>query len=210
MANDFKMLRPLRNGEVKPRARDGFISANELMKIGNYVRVTDDNLPPRLKLADYFVLDDTQDLMETIKSQENITQVKSAGRGRSATTWVHPVLALDFALWMSPSLKYEVYRWMLDQLLLRRMSSSDSFKEMNKALDERYDIKGKYWYYTNTAEAIKRAVGVGDWDYASEEQLLLRDKIQEKIIMLCEEHTSMPFDSLIHRGISTTIARHLT
>jgi len=181
---------------------------NDLFTVGNKAR-TDEGLPPRRRLADYFVLDDTQDLMETIKAQENITQVKSAGRGRTATTWAHPVVALDFALWLSPSLKYEVYRWMLDQLLLRRMESSDSFKEMNKALDTRYNIGSKYWFYTNTAEAIKRAIGVGDWNYASEEQLTLRDKIQEKIIMLCEEHTSMPFDALIHRGISTTIARFL-
>lgn len=208
MSKDFKMLRPLHGIDVRQRTKDGFISANDLFLAGNRARITQ-GLQPRNKMSNYFTHDDTQELCEVIKAQESIDRVRIAGRGRNATTWIHPVLAFDFALWMSPQLKYEVYKWMTDQLLLKRMESAESFKDMNIALDKRYNVGSKYWYYTNTADAIRRAVGASSWDAATEDQLKLRDKIQDRIIGLCEDHSSMPFDSLVHRGIVTTMARYL-
>jgi hypothetical protein len=204
--SNFKMLRPLYGKTVRQRTSDSFISANDLLMAGNEVRCRD-GLNPKTNILEYFRKDSTEELVEAIKAKEGITRVKTSGRGRTAGTWVHPVVAMDLALWLSPSLKYEVYRWMMDQLLIRRLGSADSFKAMNEALDSRYKIGAKYWYYTNTANAIRDAVGVENWDAATETQLMVRDKIQDAIVIMCEQTSSIPFDSLVTNAIDSTLKR---
>ena len=201
----FIMLRPLLDSAVRQRTSDGFISATDLLRAGNTYRLTH-GMPLR-EIADYFQTKETQEFIEQVKMQEHLPDVKHATRGRNGSTWVHPVVALDFALWLSPALKYEVYKWMTDQLLLRRMDSADSFKAMNKALDTRYDIGSKYWWYVNAANKVKAALGVEDWNTATEAQLIQRDKVQDYVIMLCEETTHMTPTSVMDTALARVLGK---
>ncbi len=193
------MLRQLNGTDVRQRTGDNFISLTDLLYAGNSARHAA-KLPLRT-LDSYFTSNETQDFIETLKASENITTVKTATKGRTGVSWGHPLLAMDFALWLSPMLKVEVYKWMIDQLLLKRVESGDSFKEMNLALDAQFNIGAKYWKYTNTAKLIKETVGAEDWATATETQLKERDRLQRNVILLCKTSKTMTLDNLVHLAV---------
>ena len=198
-----KMVRMLNDTEVRQRVDSEFVSASDLIVAGNNHRRSV-GLSPKV-IGSYFLQKEVEELIESIKSHEGIDKIKMTSRGRNGATWVHPVIAVDMALWLTPSLKYEVYSWLSDNLLTNRISSADSFKEMNKALDKRFEIKGKYTYYVNAANAIRNAVGVIDWEHASEDELKLRDKIQDRVVAACEMGTTGTFDNLLTSAIASVM-----
>ena len=90
------------------------------------------------------------------------------GRGRSSTTWVHPLLFIDIALAINVKLKIEVYEWLFDNLIKFRNDSGDSYKEMSAALYQRTTNKREFPdYIQSVALQIKEALGVEDWQHAS-------------------------------------------
>ena len=200
MTGNHIMLRDLNGVSIKQRTKDSFISATDLLRAGNRARAAD-GLPTK-DLRDYFTMQQTDEFIEAVKAAERITLVKAATRGRNGDTWVHPMVALDFALWISPRLKVAVYGWVLDNLMRLRVGSAESFKEMNKAIDDRFNVGSKYWFYTNTADAIRQAVGVTDWAVATEEQLAHRDRLQNNVVLLCKTTKEMTFSNLVTAAIN--------
>ena len=195
----YVMLRQLNGSDVRQRTTDNFISLTDLLYAGNVARATN-SLPIRT-LDFYFQTNEAQDFIESLKVSENITTVKTATKGRSGVTWGHPLLAMDFALWLSPMLKLEVYKWMFDQLLIKRVDSGNSFKDMNIALDTQFNIGAKTWKYANTANLIRETIGVSDWNTATENQLKERDRLQRNVILLCKTTKTMTLDNLVHSAV---------
>ena len=202
MKTEVQMLRPLNGVQVRQKHKSKFIAANDLLEAGNQYRAINGQSVRRL--ADYFNSQEAQEFAEVVKAKEQIHQIKIAGRGRGAVTWVHPLIALDLALWLSPDLKYEVYRWMHDNLLMFRDSSGDAFKLMNKAIDERFSVGSKYWIYTNTANRIRHECDVTDWSTATEEQLRKRDDMQKAVALLCRTHKYMTLDNMLDAASEST------
>jgi len=108
------------------------------------------------------------------------------GRGRSAQTWVHPLIFIDIALAINPKLKLEVYEWIFDHLIKFRNDSGDSYKEMSAALFTRFgNVREFQKYIASVADEIRDALNVSDWQTATEQQLEKRDKIHRSIKLLC-------------------------
>lgn len=196
----FKMLRPLQGHAVRQRTEDAFISANDLLSIGNRVR-GEEGLQPRA-MSDYFEQSTSQEFIEVVKYQEKISRAFTSTKGRTGGTWLHPVVALDFALWLTPKLKYEVYKWVTDNLLGVRVASAGSFKNMNIALDKRFNIGSQGWIYANVANDVRNALRVHDWNCATEDQLAARDKIQDTVVLLCETMPSATITTIMDKAIN--------
>ena len=91
------------------------------------------------------------------------------------------------ALAISPTLKIEVYGWLYDELIKYRNDSGDSYKKMTGALWLNCNNKSKFHSgVSKTANIIKLACNVKDWESATEDQLKLRDRIHENIALLCD------------------------
>jgi hypothetical protein len=130
----------------------------------------------------------TQEFIHEVKKRFNVSPVRR-GRGRVQKTWIHPLLFIDMALAMSPSLKIEVYDWLFDHLIRKRNDSGDSYRRMCGDLYTRFPSNKDFpRFIRKVATAIQERCGVedDDWQGATEEQLARRDKIHENISLLLD------------------------
>jgi hypothetical protein len=183
MKTEVLMQRNLFNSIVRQNNQNGFFSANDIVAAGNKFRAANS-----MKLFDFRSWMDSHSNKEFIKEMSNqFGNVIETKRGKSGGTWVHPFIFIDLALAIDPKLKIEVYQWLYDELIKYRNDSGDSYKKMAGALFDNCTNKSKFHRgISKTAEMIKNACHVSDWNKASEEQLKLRDKIHYNIALLCD------------------------
>ena len=183
MKTEVIMERTLFNMPIKQKSKSEFLSATDLVKAGNKWRAL--NGMSSFILKDYFRQKGVIDFMEKLK--EEYGTIKVSGKGRSTNTWVHPYLFLDIALAINPVFKVEVYKWLYDLLLKYRNDSGDSYNKMCGALFENSSVKSQFHInIKKVASIIKKECGVDDWSKASEDKLMLRDKIHSNIALLAD------------------------
>lgn len=131
------MKRPLAKFTVEQRTKDGMFNATALLKQWN----EQEGVAQR-KLDNYFASQKTIEFIETIMKRENLdtpklVYVKSrASRGNMAGTWMHPLLFIDFAMWINPSFKYDVLKFVYDRMLFYRNEAGDAYKQLSSAMSK--------------------------------------------------------------------------
>lgn len=183
MKTEVLMERNLFGSNVKQNSQTSFICANDIVMAGNKYRIAN-NMP----IFDFRSWIDSPSNKEFIKEMESqFGKVVDAKKGKYGGTWMHPFLCIDLALSIDPKLKIEVYKWLYDELLKYRNDSGDSYKKMCGSLFENCSNKSTFHRgISKTAEMIKNACNVSDWQTATELQLRLRDKIHYNIALLCD------------------------
>jgi len=184
MKTQVVMRRELFGSKIEQQSKTGFFNANQLVHAGNKFRIM--NNLPMFRLQDWLNLPSTKEFIRELENNLG-EKVKSATRGRKASTWIHPYLFIDLALYISPKLKIEVYSWLYDELLKHRNLSGESYKKMTGALWENTKDKTNFHkLIKQIANTIKNDCNVKDWETATEKQLKLRDRIHENIALLCD------------------------
>jgi len=185
------MKRELMGIEVRQNHKTKMFNANDLHKVGNEHRKIL-GLPKKL-LAQYFVIEPTQELIKELCLSELITldEAKKATKGRDGGTWVHPIILVDLAMWYSPKLKVKILKWVIDGLMEARDESGESFKRMNSTLVRAFPKEFENpLSFIRAARAIALACkvteGADKWQKATEKQLKLRDKIQNNIELIAD------------------------
>lgn len=183
MKTEVIMKRQLFGTDVSQKSKSEMLSATDLVRAGNKWRraneMSDFNLSQWLKKSS------TCEFIDEIKKKYG--ESLSVGRGRSAHTWMHPLLFIDCALAISPKLKIETYEWLFDNLIKFRNETGDSYKLMCGALYVRSSNKINFHkYVSSVATKIKLACGVGSWEEATESQLELRGKLHNDIALLAD------------------------
>lgn len=183
MANEFiieSIDREFLGEIVKQRTKDKYFCLNDLVKIGNKQRMIVENLPPK-DISQYFVSDLYKEFAKEIELEIG-KKPYIAERGRYGKSWVHPYLFIDIALWFSPKIKLNVYKWLLDYLIENRIRTSDSYKYMCGTL---FLHTSRKTFFANDikklAKMIKNKCGVEDWNKATAEQLDKRDRLHNLI-----------------------------
>jgi hypothetical protein len=178
------MKRLLFGEQIRQQSKSGYFSANDLINAGNKFRVS--NNMKIIKLQDWLMSSPVREFVSVLESEIS-QKAKNATRGRNATTWIHPFLFIKLALHISPKLEVSVYKWLYDELLKYRNDSGDSYKKMTGSLWLNCSNKSKFSKgIVTTANMIKDACKVKDWQQATEEQLSLRDKIHDNIALLAD------------------------
>lgn len=193
VTNQILTSRELMGITIRQRTKDGFFNITDLLKAGNVYRHYENLGHTNLKA--YANTKTTQKFLKALKDNigGEIWIKGKAGRKRrddkDSGVWVHPLVMIDFALWLNPQLKIENYEWIMDFLVKYRCSSGDSYKRMCGALFEYTTDKANFHKkIKDLALVIKRECGLGfadEWNNASETQLKKRDKIQDNIAGLC-------------------------
>lgn len=181
MKTNVVMKRPfMSNQVVSQRSDNEFLSLTDLERAGNKQRAIEGL--PVFRTQEYLRTKQTKEFIKELESRYNV--VKMSTRGRSAHVWAHPLLFIDMALSMSPKMKVEAYDWMKDNLIKYRNDSGDSYKNMCGAIITRLSNKSNFRQYVKKVAIIIRiACKVKSWETATEDQLKLRDRIQDVITL---------------------------
>lgn len=128
------MIRPMGDFNVSQRTKDGFFNATALLKKWNEAKGM------KKEVNDYLSNKSTEEFIEALVQEENLDRgnypyVKSkASRGINAGTWMHPLLFLDFAMWLNPSFKVKVLKFIQDEMIKFRNLAGNSYPEMCRAV----------------------------------------------------------------------------
>lgn len=123
--------------EVLQRTKDGMFNATALIKQWN----EQPNVAMR-KLDNYFNSIKTQEFISTIQQRENLDTPKMVylkTRGKNGGTWMHPLLFIDFAMWINPAFKYDVLKFVADQMIKYRNDAGDAYRELGSAVQKIVD-----------------------------------------------------------------------
>ena len=128
------MKRPLAGFVVEQRTKDAFFNATSLLKQWNeQPGVTQRHLDK------YFASSKTVEFIRTIMKRENLNTPKMVylkSRGRNGGTYMHPILFIDFCMWINPSFKYDVLRFVYDKMLTYRNEAGDAYRELASAMNK--------------------------------------------------------------------------
>ena len=128
------MKRQLANFTVEQRTKDAFFNATNLLKQWNEQPGTTQRY-----LDNYFASSKTAEFIQTIMNRENLNTPKMVylkSRGRNGGTYMHPLLFIDFAMWINPSFKYDVLKFVSDQMLTYRNEAGDAYKALSSAMSQ--------------------------------------------------------------------------
>ena len=94
---------------------------------------------PEKQMNNWLTLQSTQEFIMLLCERYRLSreQVISTRRGRKhGGTWTHPLLFLDFAMWVSPKFKLAALEWLRDELCFNRDLAGDGYKTMCEAIEE--------------------------------------------------------------------------
>jgi hypothetical protein len=158
--------------KVAQRTKDGMFNATALLKQWNEKSISE------RKMANYFLSEKTNDFISTIIERENLNTPKMVyltSRGKhNGGTWMHPMLFIDFAMWINPSFKYEVIKFVYDQMIKYRNEAGDAYKELSAAI---YTIVDKSQMPSRMAEVSK---GINYVVFGEHRNMIRNDKGTEQ------------------------------
>jgi hypothetical protein len=146
MKTNQNMVRKMGNYDVIQQTSDGYFDANLLLYQWN-------KRPEhsRRKMDDFLASENTKTFINTIAKREKSTgrnfstpnnQVVIKGKVRTlsdgtkipASIWMHPFLFIDFAMWINPEFKYDVIKFVYDEMIKYRHEAGDEYKSLGYAI----------------------------------------------------------------------------
>ena len=85
---------------VRQNHKNQYFCINDITKIGNIYR-RNKGLS-EVKWAKYKSYKKQLEFFESLMKEENNADIIKTTRGKNSTTWVHPLVFIDYALWISP------------------------------------------------------------------------------------------------------------
>lgn len=145
MITNQVMKRPMGNFLVEQRTKDSMFNATNLLKQWNeFVEVNKVDAQKfghvKKELKDYLDNKTTQEFVKALANEENLHGGKSpyvtskARADRGGGTWMHPLMFVDFAMWLNPVFKVKVLKFVYDQMLKYRNDAGDAYKELATAM----------------------------------------------------------------------------
>ena len=187
------MKRKLVNFTVEQRTKDAFFNATNLLKQWN-----EQNGVTQRKMENYFASSKTVEFIQTIMERENLhtpklVYVKSKARAdRGGGTFMHPLLFIDFAMWINPSFKYDVLKFVYDRMLSYRNEAGEAYKELASAVS-RIVPKNEIRKYMETIAKGINFIIVGKHDhlvrneYGTEEKQKEYFELEKQVAMLIND-----------------------
>lgn len=131
MKTNQEMIRKMGNFNVIQRTKDGMFNATDLLKQWNNQSCSE------RKMDNFFASHKTNEFINTIIEREKLNTPKMVylkTRGKKGGTWMHPMLFIDFAMWINPEFKYDVIKFVHDEMIRYRNEAGDAYRELSSAV----------------------------------------------------------------------------
>lgn len=128
------MKRQLDKFTVEQRTKDGMFNATHLLKQWN------ENTGQQKSIAHYLENAATQEFVKALIDEEKFTcrnsayVVSKARADRGGGTWMHPLMFIDFAMWLNATFKVKVLKFVSDQMLAYRNEAGEAYKALSSAV----------------------------------------------------------------------------
>lgn len=129
MKTNQVLIRKMGNFDVSQRTADRMFNATELLKQWN------NHSGQKKDIAHFFENKSTDEFVNTLITKENLNSRNSVylkNRGKYGGTWMHPLLFIDFAMWINSEFKYDVLKFVYDELIKNRNEAGDGHKTLAK------------------------------------------------------------------------------
>ena len=210
------MIRPMGNFNVIQRTSDGYFNATHLLKQWNEnaksKSVNSTDLKER-RLDAFWDSTNLNQLMSEIAENEldfksqNFGDLKNAlsktCRGKkNGGTWMHPILFIKFAMYLSPRFEYHVLKFVADEMIHYRNGAGDAYRELGSAVQK---IVPKDFM----PKAMKKVGEALNWVIFNQHEKMIRNKqgdeskqrelwqLEKKVADLINEGFITNFDNLI-------------
>lgn len=127
------MVRKMGEFQVTQRTKDSMFNATELLKQWNQ------KSGQQKKLDHFFENNSTKEFIDAIVSEENYNTRNSVylkNRGKNGGTWMHPILFIDFAMWINPTFKLQVIKFVYDEMIKYRNDAGSAYVELSKSVQK--------------------------------------------------------------------------
>lgn len=203
MKTNQTLTRAMGKFEVFQRTSDGFFNATALLKQWN-------KDGKRKDIDDFLSNKMTKEYITVIESKENLNTQKSgdlkvvkSARGKNGGTWMHPFLFIDFAMWLNVEFKYDVIKFVYDQLIQYRIEAGDAYREMTTQIariSKKSDIPVNISSIASALNHIVYGRHEREIRNKSAEEQSMREllKLQIKVSELIKEGFIKTYDQLIN------------
>lgn len=215
MKTNQVLIRKMGDFEIQQRTSDRMFNATALLKQwnqqaenrGKNLNTQNSGYLKKKDLDDFFNNKSTKEFIYVIKEKEDFKDGNSPylkARGKyNGGTWMHPFLFIDFAMWLNAEFKYEVIKFVYDQLIQYRNEAGDLYKEMSSAIARITPKDLLPSAIPNVARAVNHIV-YGQHEsairnkQASEFSMKSLCEFQEKIISLINEGFINSYEELMN------------
>lgn len=134
------MTRPMGSFHVEQRTKDGMFNATALLKQWNLHTQNSGDVKKK-EIKEYLENKSTQEFLSALIKEENLDggnspYVTSKARAdRGGGTWMHPIMFIDFAMWLNPAFKVKVIKFVYDQMIKYRNDAGDAYKELSSSIN---------------------------------------------------------------------------
>ena len=164
------MKRQLGRFSVQQRTKDWYFNATHLLKSWNEDKGT------KKELKDYLSNQATQEFVKALCEEENLNGGKSpylATRGKNGGTWMHPLMFIDFAMWINAAFKVKVLKFVSDQMLAYRNEAGEAYKTLSSAV-------GKIVAVNNMKQQMPQIARAINWVVFNKHQKEIRNDFGEE------------------------------
>lgn len=155
---------------VQQRTKDGFFNGTELLRAWNKA------MGCNKEIKEYLSNKTTQEFIKALCEEENLNRENSpylATRGKCGGTWMHPLLFIDFAMWLNPVFKVKVLKFVSDQMLAYRNEAGEAYKALSSAV-------GKIIAPNNMKQQMPQIAKAINWVVFNNHQKEIRNDYGEK------------------------------
>lgn len=186
------MKRALANFIVEQRTKDGMFNTTGLLKQWN------EKNGQQKSIAHYLENSASQEFIKALINEENFTcrnsvyVVSKARIDRGGGTWMHPLMFIDFCMWLNPAFKVKVLKFVSDQMLSYRNEAGEAYKALASSVRKVVPKASMREYMETIAKGINFII-VGKHEhlvrneYGTEEKQKEYFELEKQIAMLIDD-----------------------
>jgi hypothetical protein len=125
MKTSVVMVRKMGVFDVYQDSKTEMFNANDLLKQWNASK----GVKRGKEVNDFLKLDKTSEFITALELDynDNTRKIVLSKKGKNGGTWLDPLLFIDFAMWLNPTFKVQVLKFVYDQLIQNRKLAGENY-----------------------------------------------------------------------------------